>query len=66
MTSPQPNHAQLTQGQIDLLKAQVWKERAIMAQSLMMALLTGVSAAAVGIAMYQGRHPPTMGMPQPK
>lgn len=56
----------LTQNQIELVKAQVWKERAMMFQSLMMALLTGVSAAAVGIAMYQGRHPSTMGMLQPK
>lgn len=54
----------LTQGQIELVKARVWKERAMMLQSLAMALLTGMSAAAVGMAMYTGRHPPPVNLPK--
>lgn len=64
-TQIQTDATTLTQNQIELVKAQVWKERAMMFQSLAMALLTGLSAAAVGMAMYTGRHPPT-GLPQPK
>lgn len=54
-----PKDPRIVDGEVELLKARIQKERAATWQSLAMAALTGLSAVAVGFTLIQGRKGPT-------
>ena len=57
-----PKDPRIIDGEVELMKARIQKERAATWQSLAMAALTGLSAVAVGFTLIQGRKgPPPMG-----
>lgn len=58
-----PKDPRLLDAEVELAKARISKERAATYQSLAMAVLTGLSAVAVGMTLFQGRkqHQPLNG-----